>query len=180
MNVNGLPDPIMSLRSNPATMLTVPGRSSLPQEPRTRHSGAGTPQFRNLSGHQLPVRNPRGSLTNLNNLPGYTSINRRNSGINIQMDNENNSYGTPSPADSAVGDVETMLKEKDSEINFLRETMEQNEQVIFKVYEEKEKMWERELKKIKTLYENRIKGHQQKSSKMESALMNQVFQVSTM
>ena len=96
------------------------------------------------------------------------------------MDNENNSYDTPSPADSAVGDVETMLKEKDSEINFLRETMEQNEQVIFKEYEEKEKMWERELKKIKTIYENRIKGHQQKSSKMESALMNQVFQVGSM
>ena len=29
--------------------------------------------------------------------------------------------------------METVLKEKDSEINFLRETMEQNEQVIFKV-----------------------------------------------
>ena len=42
--------------------------------------------------------------------------------------------GTPSPSDSAVGgDVESMLKEKDSEINYLRETMEQNEQVIFKV-----------------------------------------------
>ncbi len=41
--------------------------------------------------------------------------------------------GTPSPSDSAVGDLESMLKEKDSEINYLRETMEQNEQVIFKV-----------------------------------------------
>jgi len=40
---------------------------------------------------------------------------------------------TPSPSDSAVSDLETVLKEKDSEINFLRETMEQNEQVIFKV-----------------------------------------------
>ena len=40
---------------------------------------------------------------------------------------------TPSPSDSAVSDMETVLKEKDSEINFLRETMEQNEQVIFKV-----------------------------------------------
>ena len=41
--------------------------------------------------------------------------------------------GTPSPSDSAVGDLESMLKEKDSEIVYLRETMEQNEQVIFKV-----------------------------------------------
>ena len=40
---------------------------------------------------------------------------------------------TPSPSDSAASDLETVLKEKDSEINFLRETMEQNEQVIFKV-----------------------------------------------
>ena len=40
---------------------------------------------------------------------------------------------TPSPSDSAVGDLESMLREKDTEINYLRETMEQNEQVIFKV-----------------------------------------------
>ena len=44
-----------------------------------------------------------------------------------------NNGQTPSPSDSAVGDLETMLKEKDTEINYLRETMEQNEQVIFKV-----------------------------------------------
>lgn len=44
-----------------------------------------------------------------------------------------NNGQTPSPSDSAVGDLETILKEKDTEINYLRETMEQNEQVIFKV-----------------------------------------------
>ena len=32
-----------------------------------------------------------------------------------------------------MGDLENVLKEKDSEIVYLRETMEQNEQVIFKV-----------------------------------------------
>jgi len=55
--------------------------------------------------------------------------------------------------------------------------MEQNEQVIFKVYEEKERVWERELRKIKGLYENRLKANQQKASKMEQALMNQTLQV---
>ena len=55
--------------------------------------------------------------------------------------------------------------------------MEQNEQVIFKVYEEKERSWERELRKIKGLYENRMKVNQQKASKMEQALMNQTVQV---
>merc|ERR1711878_39553 len=55
--------------------------------------------------------------------------------------------------------------------------MEQNEQVIFKVYEEKEKMWERELRKIKGLYDNRLRASQQKSSKMEQALTNQTYQL---
>ena len=76
--------------------------------------------------------------------------------------------------------------------------------MLLKVYEEKERSWERELRKIKALYENRMKANQQKvellpqqnmkiimttittmimtimmmqASKMEQALMNQTLQV---
>lgn len=49
--------------------------------------------------------------------------------------------------------------------------------LFFQVYEEKEKMWERELRKIKGLYDNRLRASQHKSSKMEQALSNQTFQV---
>ena len=48
---------------------------------------------------------------------------------------------------------------------------------FLQVYEEKEKMWERELRKIKGLYDNRLKAGQQKASKMEQALTNQTYQV---
>lgn len=48
---------------------------------------------------------------------------------------------------------------------------------LLQVYEEKEKMWERELRKIKGLYDNRLRASQQKSSKMEQALTNQTYQV---
>ena len=58
-------------------------------------------------------------------------------------------YQTPSSADSAVGDLEQVLREKEGEIVYLRDTLEQNEQVIFRVYEEKEKTWAREIRKIK-------------------------------
>ena len=44
-------------------------------------------------------------------------------------------------------------------------------------YEEKEKLWEKELRKIKGLYDNRLRASQQKSSKMEQALTNQTYQV---
>lgn len=39
--------------------------------------------------------------------------------------------GTPSPSDSGVAELEALLKEKDSEIALLRETLEHNEAVIF-------------------------------------------------
>merc|ERR1719322_953685 len=38
-------------------------------------------------------------------------------------------------------------------------------------------MWERELRKIKGLYDNRLRASQQKSSKMEQALTNQTYQL---
>ena len=40
-------------------------------------------------------------------------------------------------------------------------------------------MWERELRKIKGLYDNRLRASQLKSSKMEQALTNQTYQVSS-
>ena len=36
---------------------------------------------------------------------------------------------TPSPSDSGIAELEAMLREKDSEISYLRETLEHNEQV---------------------------------------------------
>lgn len=45
------------------------------------------------------------------------------------------------------------------------------------MYEEKEKTWERELKKIRDLYDSRLKGAQQKALKMEQSLTTQTYQV---
>lgn len=70
---------------------------------------------------------------------------------------------TPSPSDSGIAELEAMLREKDSEISYLRETMEHNEQVIFKVYEEKEMNWQKELKQLKAQFEMRLKSVQQKA-----------------
>lgn len=119
--------------------------------------GAGTPQFQNLNGTirtSSGSRTGSGSVTNLGPHPqphNVTSVtlnapgSRGGNTIHV-MDSTSSSRGsssgsdqggmsneTPSPSDSAVGDLESMLKEKDTEINYLRETMEQNEQVIFKV-----------------------------------------------
>lgn len=40
---------------------------------------------------------------------------------------------TPSPSDSGISELEAALKDRDSELSYLRQAMEQNEKVIFKV-----------------------------------------------
>ena len=82
--------------------------------------------------------------------------------------------GTPSPSDSGVAELEVLLKEKDCEIALLRETLEQNEAVIFQVYQEKEKSWERELKKLRSIYEERMRSAQQQSSQAERQLQVEI------
>lgn len=40
---------------------------------------------------------------------------------------------TPSPSDSGISDLEAALKDRDSELSYLRQTMEHNEKVIFRI-----------------------------------------------
>lgn len=84
---------------------------------------------------------------------------------------------TPSPSDSGVSELEAALRDRDSELAYLRQTMEHNEQVIFRVYQEKEKVWERELKRLKTVQENRLRASAQKVLKLEQMLMMQTYQL---
>ena len=114
-----------------------------------------------------------------------SSLSRTNSARKCSADNEtgyegsDEDYQAPSPADSAVGDLGNILQDKDAEINYLKDALEQNEAVIFKVYQEKELYWDREIRKMKSLYETQLKHHQRKASKMEAALINQTYQVNT-
>lgn len=84
---------------------------------------------------------------------------------------------TPSPSDSGVSELEAALRERDSELTYLRQTMEHNEQVIFRVYQEKEKVWERELRRLKSIHENRLRTSAQKAMKLEQMLMMQTYQL---
>ncbi|GAU92549.1 hypothetical protein RvY_04616 [Ramazzottius varieornatus] len=61
---------------------------------------------------------------------------------------------TPSPSDSGIAiNYEALLRDRDNEIIALRKTMELNENVIFRVHEEKEAAWRRQNESIKQHYE---------------------------
>jgi len=50
-------------------------------------------------------------------------------------------HATPSPSDSGVGELEAILREKENELQALRETMEANEKVIFQVSQDVKCRW---------------------------------------
>jgi len=174
MNVIGLPDPFrcQSIYNRPQSVRST--------DPRSRLSGVETPQSQNL---QSTSRASQGSLTNLNIIRHRSSLSRTNSARKCPADNEtgyegsDEDYQAPSPADSAVGDLGNTLQEKDAEISYLRDAFEQKEDKIMRAQQEKEKYWEREIRKTKALYETQMKSQQQKYSKMEAALLNQTYQV---
>jgi hypothetical protein len=74
-------------------------------------------------------------------------------------------------------ELEVALRERDSELAYLRQTMEHNEQVIVRVYQEKERLWERELRRMKNVHENRLRAAAQKALKLEQMLMMQTYQL---
>ncbi|GMR32085.1 hypothetical protein PMAYCL1PPCAC_02280 [Pristionchus mayeri] len=77
---------------------------------------------------------------------------------------------TPSPSDSGIVDYETMIRDKENELADVRKTMEQNEEIIVKVYLEKERSWKDQLEQMR----NRLMA----SEKGESALRMQVANLS--
>lgn len=84
---------------------------------------------------------------------------------------------TPSPSDSGVGELEAMLKEKDAEINALRQVMDKNERAIFQVYEDKKDSWIKEFRDLKEDYDKKLKLQQRKTYKAEQVLNLQVFKL---
>ncbi|XP_073830117.1 uncharacterized protein isoform X2 [Musca autumnalis] len=76
---------------------------------------------------------------------------------------------TPSPSDSGISDLEAALKDRDSELSYLRQTMEHNEK-------DKESYWENETKRLKLYYEAQQREYMLKIKKMEQMVAMQQFQ----
>ncbi|ALC49780.1 CG15365 [Drosophila busckii] len=77
---------------------------------------------------------------------------------------------TPSPSDSGISELEAALKDRDSELSYLRQAMEHNEK-------DKEVYWEHETQRLKLYYEAQQREYQLKFKKMEQLLALQQFQL---
>ncbi|KAH8300829.1 hypothetical protein KR018_006028 [Drosophila ironensis] len=106
---------------------------------------------------------------------------------------------TPSPSDSGISELEAALKDRDSELSYLRQAMEHNEKVILQVQkvspqaalipfqflysfrvscgQDKEAYWEHENQRLRLFYEGQQREGQLKVRKMEQLLGLQQFQL---
>ncbi|XP_067936128.1 leucine zipper putative tumor suppressor 2 homolog isoform X2 [Watersipora subatra] len=80
---------------------------------------------------------------------------------------------TPSPTDN-IAHYEQIIQEKDVELSTLRETMEENEHIIFKVNEEKRQNWESQMKELTSEYHRRLRLQQERARKCEQELQDQI------
>uniref|UniRef100_A0A913I900 Angiomotin C-terminal domain-containing protein n=1 Tax=Strongyloides stercoralis TaxID=6248 RepID=A0A913I900_STRER len=105
-----------------------------------------------------------GNMSSSTHSSSMKSIGSRSPGCNRNLTNQ--SQITPSPSDSGIVDYETLIKDKENELNNVRQTMEQNEEILIRVYQEKEKSFRIELGELK----QKLRASQQG----ENALRNQL------
>ncbi|VDM99631.1 unnamed protein product, partial [Thelazia callipaeda] len=80
-------------------------------------------------------------------------------GSNASSDSHHSSgiHVTPSPSDSGIVDYETIIRDKENELTNVRATMAQNEEIVVKVYQEKERLWKEQIadmqQKLKYFYQ---------------------------
>ncbi|KAK0405220.1 hypothetical protein QR680_017862 [Steinernema hermaphroditum] len=119
-----------------------------------------------------PTTNKKTHHSSHHNVYGSNASNssRNSSGIHI----------TPSPSDSGIVDYESMMRDKDNELNQIRSTMEHNEEVVVRVYQEKERQWREQLADLKQKLQASQQGEHalrlqvQKSNEQRDQLLNTI------
>ncbi|XP_061787801.2 leucine zipper putative tumor suppressor 2 homolog [Nerophis lumbriciformis] len=87
------------------------------------------------------------------------------------------SPGPTEDYEGAVRDLEDKLKEREEELQLLRENLEENEAAICQVYEEKQKRFELELEELRQSCATRMQTASQKAQRAQQALQMQVHQL---
>ncbi|KAG7481160.1 hypothetical protein MATL_G00063750 [Megalops atlanticus] len=81
----------------------------------------------------------------------------------------------PSPSsDDIIQDLEDRLWEKEQEVLHMRRNLDQSEAAIVQVFEEKQRVWEREMEELRQNYAARLQQVSRRAQRMQQALQAQV------
>lgn len=180
-------------RSSQSCSMSDSGRnslSSLPTHSSTGYSLAPSEGSGSGSGGQMEQvsgRNTSGgsvSHGHTNSDSGRSSSSKSTGSGSIsgrgQPLSDSGSCGHSPPVEGYEGvvrELEEKLKERDLELQQLRENLDENEAAICQVYEEKQRRCEREMEELRQNCASKMKQASQKAQRAQQVLQLQVFQL---
>lgn len=182
-------------RSSQSCSMSDSGRNSLSSLPT--HSSTGyslAPSEGSSSGSGGPIetvnvnRNTSGggvSHGHTNSDSGRSSSSKSSgsgsvSGRGQPLSDSGSCGHSPPPVEgyeAVVRELEDKLRERDQELQQLRENLDENEAAICQVYEEKQRRCEREMEELRQSCASKMKQTSQKAQRAQQVLQLQVFQL---
>ncbi|KAM9425237.1 leucine zipper putative tumor suppressor 2 homolog isoform 1-T3 [Pholidichthys leucotaenia] len=173
--------------SNQACSLTDSGRNSLASLPPYSSAGYSLVSGEAPAGHLEPLKgaHPGGAHGHSNSDSGRSSSSKSTgsgsiSGRGHPMSDSGSSGRSPGPVDcyeGVVRDLEDKLRERELELQQLRDNLDENEAAICQVYEEKQKRFELELEELRQSCATRMQTASQKAQRAQQVLQLQVYQL---
>ncbi|KAM6965015.1 leucine zipper putative tumor suppressor 3 [Aplochiton taeniatus] len=85
----------------------------------------------------------------------------------------------PSPSsDDVIQDLEDRLWEKEQEVQHMRRNLDQSEAAIVQVFEEKQRVWERQMDELRQNYASRLQQVTRRAQRSQNALQAQITRLS--
>ncbi|XP_077352003.1 leucine zipper putative tumor suppressor 2a [Festucalex cinctus] len=180
-------------RSSRSCSMSDSGRNSLSSLPTHSSTGCSlAPSEGSSSGSAHPepgqvlVRNTSGGMRTHGHSDSGRSSSSKSTGSGSlsgrgQPLSDSGSCGHSSPPvegyEAVVRDLEEKLRERDMELQHLRENLDENEAAICQVYEEKQRRCEREMEDLRQNCASKMKQASQKAQRTQQVLQLQIFQL---
>ncbi|XP_036402873.1 leucine zipper putative tumor suppressor 2a [Megalops cyprinoides] len=169
-------------RGSQSCTMSDSGRNSLSSLPTYSSAGYSLAPSEAPGGHLEPARSAPGH-GHSNSDSGRSSSSKSTgslSGRGQPLSDSGSCGRSPAPAEgyeAVVRELEEKLRERELELQQLRENLDENEAAICQVYEEKQKRCELELEELRQSCSSRMKQASQKAVRAQQVLQLQVFQL---
>ncbi|XP_028263969.1 leucine zipper putative tumor suppressor 2 homolog isoform X2 [Parambassis ranga] len=174
--------------SSQSCSLSDSGRNSLSSLPPYNSTGYSQASGEAAGGHLEPTKSapaPVGAHGHSNSDSGRSSSSKSTgsgsiSGRGQPLSDSGSSGRSPGPVEGyecVVKDLEDKLRERDLELQQLRDNLDDNEAAICQVYEEKQKRFELELEELRQGCATRMQVASQKAQRAQQVLQLQVYQL---
>ncbi|XP_078499768.1 leucine zipper putative tumor suppressor 2 [Lissotriton helveticus] len=167
-------------RNSLSSLPTYSTSCSHHQEPTSASTGhAGLDGHSTMNG--VPERGARGLQGPSNSDSGRSSSSKSTGSLNGRGNPSSDSGSCDrSPVNSdevLIHELEEKLREREMELQQLRDNLDENEAAICQVYEEKQKRCEQEMEELRQSYAIKMKQASQKAQRLQQVLQLQIFQL---